>query len=94
MAKQNSKFAVGVEATLEKGSNTVILQNTTSNIKNTFIDCLKVYGYPYEEETNIEAIASSQTSTNTEYNIAGQRVNASYKGIVIKNGKKYVRAHR
>lgn len=24
------------------------------------------------------------------YNLAGQQVNASYKGVVIKNGKKYV----
>ena len=28
--------------------------------------------------------------STTSYNLSGQKVNASYKGIIIKNGKKYI----
>lgn len=37
---------------------------------------------------NIEAASAKQGKT---YNVAGQEVSASYKGLVIKNGKKYVK---
>lgn len=40
--------------------------------------------------TSIDAIASETENANAPmYNLAGQRVNNSYKGIVIKNGKKF-----
>ena len=40
--------------------------------------------------TSISALAtvSKPSASTTSYNLAGQRVNASYKGFVIKNGKK------
>jgi len=41
------------------------------------------------EATSIATIKSQPTSSSL-YNIAGQRVDASYKGVVIKNGKKYI----
>lgn len=39
--------------------------------------------------TNISAI-KADTQNGAIYNIAGQKVNAGYKGLIIKNGKKYV----
>ncbi len=36
------------------------------------------------------AVAKKTTDNGAIYNLAGQKVNASYKGIVIKNGKKYI----
>lgn len=38
--------------------------------------------------SNVEASASAKSSTL--YNLAGQKVSESYKGIVVKNGKKYL----
>lgn len=38
--------------------------------------------------SNVEASASAKSSTL--YNLAGQQVSESYKGIVVKNGKKYL----
>lgn len=38
---------------------------------------------------NIKA-ATKTIENNVIYNLAGQRVNESYKGIVIKNGKKFI----
>ena len=45
-----------------------------------------------DEATGIKAIANEQVTKNNVqlYNLAGQRVDAAYKGIVIKNGKKYL----
>ena len=41
-------------------------------------------------ETAIKAI-NSVKDDNAIYNLAGQKVSASYKGIVIKNGKKMIK---
>lgn len=38
--------------------------------------------------SNVEASASAKSSIL--YNLAGQQVSESYKGIVVKNGKKYL----
>lgn len=43
-------------------------------------------------ETAINGVATTTTATdNAVYNLSGQRVDDSYKGIVIVNGKKYLR---
>jgi hypothetical protein len=42
--------------------------------------------------TDIKQIANSQklTANGQTYNLAGQRVDANFKGIVIKNGRKII----
>lgn len=50
----------------------------------------KVNVYIEGETTGINGISNVEsTSSNKIYNIAGQRVSNSYKGMVISNGKKY-----
>lgn len=51
------------------------------------------FGFKYEAGTStgissIEAVAKNDGKT---YNMAGQQVSGSFKGLVIKNGKKYVK---
>lgn len=47
--------------------------------------------YAGEKQTGIQnAMRSSQTST-AAYNLAGQQINADAKGIIIKNGKKFIK---
>lgn len=43
-----------------------------------------------EETTGITNVNAAESNDDTLYNLAGQKVNATYKGIVIKNGKKYL----
>jgi len=43
-----------------------------------------------DDATAIKTIAVDAAESGAIYNVAGQRVNAAYKGIVIKNGKKYL----
>ncbi|MBQ8152869.1 MAG: hypothetical protein IJ069_04225 [Prevotella sp.] len=52
---------------------------------------MNFYGFEFVSATGIqEAIAPAKVISNDAiYNLAGQKVNESYKGIVIKNGKKY-----
>ena len=45
---------------------------------------------PYGDETGISSIATDKKANNVIYNLAGQRVSKDYKGIVIKNGAKYI----
>ena len=42
------------------------------------------------EATAISGIATEKAENGATYNVAGQLVNDNYKGIVIKNGKKYL----
>lgn len=42
------------------------------------------------DETAIKAVKTAKTTDGAIYNLAGQKVDSSYKGIVIKNGKKYI----
>lgn len=41
--------------------------------------------------TGISNITTSAADNAPAYNLAGQKVNAAYKGIVIKNGKKMIK---
>ncbi|MBR5657649.1 MAG: pectate lyase [Prevotella sp.] len=40
--------------------------------------------------TSIESTTNMQRSNTTIYNLAGQQVGKNYKGIVVKNGRKYI----
>lgn len=51
-----------------------------------------IYGFQFTESTGINTIkAAEQNNTNAPiYNLAGQKVEKSQKGILIQNGKKFV----
>ena len=42
-------------------------------------------------ETGIRSVKTGDSSQDTVYNLAGQKVNSRYKGIVIQNGKKTIK---
>ena len=45
-----------------------------------------------DEETSVGKVTTTQNNANAPlFNLAGQRVNNSYKGIVVKDGKKYLK---
>jgi hypothetical protein len=41
-------------------------------------------------ETAINGVKTAKANSGAIYNLAGQKVNASYKGVVIKDGKKFI----
>ena len=43
-----------------------------------------------EEATAIKTVKGAKAENGAIYNLAGQKVNAAYKGVVIKDGKKYI----
>lgn len=49
-----------------------------------------IFGYEFTFTSGINEIVAAPQQSSYTYNLAGQRVNASTKGIVIKNGKKYI----
>lgn len=65
--------------------------------------CLTLYGTTYEmaqgnylyslngETTGISTVEEAKAENAPVYNMAGQRVNASAKGLLIQNGKKFIR---
>ena len=42
------------------------------------------------DATAIKSVKKADKADGATYNLAGQKVNASYKGVVIKNGKKFI----
>lgn len=55
-------------------------------------DCfvIKVGAGTAPQPMGIETVVSSKPVSTATYNLAGQRVSKDYKGIVVKNGKKFV----
>lgn len=51
------------------------------------------FGFKYETgtSTGISSIEAAAKNDGKTYNMAGQQVSSSFKGLVIKNGKKYVK---
>ncbi|MBR1727208.1 MAG: hypothetical protein IJ724_11295 [Muribaculaceae bacterium] len=49
-----------------------------------------VYLVTPSENTGIDTIQAEVNANQPMYNVLGQRVNESYKGIVIQNGHKYI----
>ena len=77
-------YTIGAEA----GSKSFKIVRSTSGT-NVFITKLEI---TRGGSTGIETVkkVGVKAKSNVIYNLSGQRVDASYKGIVIKNGKKYV----
>ena len=44
----------------------------------------------YEDPTGISNVVYSNNTSSASYNLSGQRVSKDYKGIVVKNGRKYI----
>ena len=61
--------------------------NGLSGATGTWVTYLKV---TRDSATGIQEIPVKVVFNDTIYNLAGQKVNETYKGIVIKNGKKYI----
>ena len=52
---------------------------------------LNFYGFEFIAGTSgVNAVTVEKAKNNIRYNLAGQRVDESYKGVVIMNGKKFV----
>lgn len=72
-------------ATYKGGATTIWIYSGNSNIN--IYDIKVTYG----TATGISAVQPNATKTdNATYNLAGQKVGSDYKGIVVKDGKKYI----
>lgn len=82
---ENAFYAAG-DGTEQKGFGAYVTTTATTTAKQLNILTDGVV-------TGISAIHNSQSATQNSgdaYNLSGQRVSASYKGIVVRNGKKYI----
>jgi archaellum component FlaG (FlaF/FlaG flagellin family) len=68
----------------------IIENDNTTNISGVYAywDKLVLYQYAIDGVETIKA--DSFNAATTLYNLSGQKVNGSYKGMVIRNGKKYL----
>ena len=73
-----------IEFGLAAGTYTFQKYSGTGNILISSIEITPV------ETSGISTIAAENTSNSAIYNLAGQKVSNDFKGLVIKNGKKFV----
>ena len=79
-------FAKPSSNTLAKGTYYVFSKKAYSSA-----DRMRVVWVDEDDATAIQAIQNkAKSSNNAIYNLRGEKVNAAYKGLVIKNGKKYI----
>ena len=74
-----------------KGSAPVASQSARAAYPND--NAVKLYGLTINVDENLDAISTvtaDQPANQPRYNLAGQRVPANYKGIVIQNGQKHL----
>ena len=65
--------------------------NTSDNVDANLANFLLEDEYNSGWTTGIENISNAKYGSNdTMFSITGQLVDSSYRGIVIKNGKKYI----
>ena len=80
-----------VEFNTEKKIGTFVLYSNYNNKdRRCWFDNLKVQNYAAGEPSGISSVAASTVADDAIYNIAGQKVGKSYKGIVVKNGQKFI----
>ena len=84
---QNSKGEVGFHPvkvnTTVAAYKGVLLINSGTSTKG-------FYGLNDDATTGIGHVSASTASNGERYNLAGQRVNANFKGVIIVNGKKFI----
>lgn len=83
-------FPNGTEG--EEYQNCMVMLGCGQVVGTTVVKKVQIYeiNNSNAKETSVTAVHASQKTNNTIYNLAGQKVNTSYKGIVIQNGKKVV----
>lgn len=91
--KGNVKFTEETISSLNDGDEVIIrgkLQNyvkdnvTTPELTNCYIISVNSSG------SGVQAVNAESIGNNKSFNLSGQRVRANYKGLVIKDGKKYM----
>ena len=89
--------------TVEAGDNELTVDfldypGSTTNAM-IFYQCGKIPGkhvikyvkvFDLEGETGIKTVKNNAAQSNIRYNLAGQKVDANYQGVVIMNGKKFM----
>ena len=55
--------------------------------------CTKYTAGAVDPDTGMKTITIREIGEGSVYNLSGQKVDGSYKGIVMQNGKKYIRKH-
>lgn len=55
------------------------------------VNSISIYGFELATATGVSSVSVAEAKAKTAtFNLAGQQVSESYKGIVVKNGKKYL----
>lgn len=69
----------------DESENEADIQATTIKFTKIYLTSKKI-----DEFTGVQTLKSNTKKSEVRYNLAGQKVDASYKGVVIMNGKKMV----
>ena len=100
-SEANNMQSIAFNLSEIKAANTYTIKNVVWRLEDSTESLIKqtggenfyvkiLGGNPEPVETGIKGIVTDQPSSAAIYNLAGQRVDKAYKGIVVKEGKKYI----
>ena len=100
-SEANNMQSIAFNLSEIKAANTYTIKNVVWRLEDSTESLIKqtggenfyvkiLGGNPEPLETGIKGIVTDQPSSAAIYNLAGQRVDKAYKGIVVKEGKKYI----
>mgnify|MGYP002623051382 CR=1 FL=1 len=94
-ALSNKEIAKGKSASIEvsdlpAGSQIQLSMLATSNSAACYVDDIVISTSAEEASAVAAALRDSETADKAAYNLSGQRVTDSYRGLVVRGGRKYV----
>ncbi len=89
MEAQAPAGSTTLEAPFEGFDMTAVSQVALQAAEAGVIHIARIYLVP-KSAAGIDSVKTTQTENGAIYNLAGQRVDASYRGVVIMNGKKFI----
>lgn len=95
-AETNGKTTFDQDYTMSNGQNDIlaVIEGSNISIKNTFAPGNMPFPisniFPGVTEASVKTVKSAKADGQAAYNMAGQRIGSGYKGLVVKNGRKYV----
>lgn len=86
----NQNFTEETIGSIKAGDEVVFQGLLQKYVKNDVVTPELVSGYLVANTTGIENVAVKAAQNGRIYNLAGQEVSKNFKGIVVKNGKKFM----
>lgn len=87
--KKNAQTTVSIDTPIPAGSQVQVEMLATSTSAVLYVDDFSIT-FDKDASEDIASVRTNSTSGGAAYNMAGQRVSGAYRGLVVRDGRKYI----